>query len=83
MVVRLDRLGGSLVDLIETIRALGEEKIEFRSLTENIDTTTPGGQLVFQIVGAFAEYERSLIQTRTREGPGRLTPDDCAHRPAI
>ncbi len=68
VVVRLDRLGRSLVDLIETIRALGEEKVEFRSLSENIDTSTPAGALFYQIAGAFAEYERSLIQVRTREG---------------
>ncbi len=68
VVVRLDRLGRSLVDLIATIRTLGQAGVEFRSLTESIDTTTPGGQLMFQIVGAFAEYERSMIQTRTREG---------------
>ena len=68
VVVRLDRMGRSLVDLIETIRALGQEGVEFRSLSENIDTTTPAGALLFQISGAFAEYERSLIQARTREG---------------
>lgn len=67
-VVRLDRLGRSLVDLIETIRALGVDGVEFRSLTENIDTSTPAGALFYQIAGAFAEYERTLIQARTREG---------------
>ena len=68
VVVRIDRLGRSLIDLIETIDRLGERRVQFRSLTEGIDTTTPGGRMVFQISGAFAEYERSLIRARTREG---------------
>ena len=42
--------------------------MEFRSLTEAIDTTTPAGRMVFQVAGAFAEYERALIRGRTREG---------------
>ena len=67
-VVRLDRLGRSLVDLVGTIEELGQRGVEFRSLSEQIDTTTPGGRLMFQISGAFAEYERSIIQARTREG---------------
>ena len=68
VVVRLDRLGRSLIDLIQTIDALGELRIEFRSLTESLDTSTPAGRMMFQIVGAFGEYERSLIRERTREG---------------
>lgn len=68
VVVRIDRMGRSLVDLIQTIDVLGARGVEFRSLTEGIDTTTPGGRMVFQVSGAFAEYERSLIRARTREG---------------
>lgn len=68
VVVRIDRMGRSLVDLIRTIDTLGARGVEFRSLTEGIDTTTPGGRMVFQVSGAFAEYERSLIRARTREG---------------
>lgn len=68
VVVRLDRLGRSLIDLIQTIDALGELGIEFRSLTESLDTSTPAGRMMFQIVGAFGEYEHSLIRERTREG---------------
>lgn len=67
-VVRLDRLGRSLVDLVGTIEELGRRGIEFRSLNEQIDTTTPSGKLMFQICASFAEYERSMIQARTRDG---------------
>ena len=68
VVTRIDRMGRSLVDLVGTLDALGDRGIEFRSLTEGIDTTTPGGRMVFQVCGAFAEYERALIRSRTREG---------------
>ncbi|MFT3944362.1 MAG: recombinase family protein [Ancrocorticia sp.] len=68
IVVRLDRLGRSLADLVETIQALGVEGIEFQSLTENIDTTTPAGRLLFHISASFAEYEREITRVRTREG---------------
>ena len=68
VIVRLDRLGRSLVDLIETIETLGERGVHLRSLSEAIDTTTPVGALMLQIAGTFAQYERSLIQARTREG---------------
>ena len=65
---RLDRLGRSLKDLIETITALEERSIGFRSLSENIDTTTSGGKLVFHVFGALAEFERDLIRERTKAG---------------
>lgn len=65
---RLDRLGRSLPHLIETIGALEARGIGFRSLTENIDTTTSGGRLIFHIFGALAEFERDLIRERTRAG---------------
>ena len=58
VVWRLDRLGRSLRHLIDTVNALSERKIGFRSLTENIDTTTSGGKLVFHIFAALAEFER-------------------------
>lgn len=67
-VTRIDRLGRSLVDLIQTIEELGQRGIQFRSLTEAIDTTQAGGQLLFSITGAFAQYERALIRARTLEG---------------
>ncbi len=68
VVWRLDRLGRSLKHLIETVAILDSRKIGFKSLTENIDTTTSGGKLVFHIFGALAEFERNLIRERTQAG---------------
>ena len=68
VVWRLDRLGRSLRHLIETVTDLEQRGIGLRSLTEAIDTTSPGGKLVFHIFGALAEFERELIRERTRAG---------------
>lgn len=68
VVWRLDRLGRSLIKLIELMEALGNRGIEFRSLSENIDTSSSGGRLVFHMMAALAEFERSLISERTRAG---------------
>ena len=68
VVWRLDRLGRSLQHLIETLTDLDTRGIGFKSLTENIDTTTPGGKLVFHLFGALAEFERDLIRQRTNAG---------------
>ena len=68
VVWRLDRLGRSLRHLIDTVTTLQERGIEFKSLTESIDTTTSGGKLVFHIFGALAEFEREIIRERTRAG---------------
>ena len=68
VVWRLDRLGRSLKHLIETITNLQSQGIAFKSLTENIDTSTATGQLVFHIFGALAEFERNLIKERTIAG---------------
>jgi DNA invertase Pin-like site-specific DNA recombinase len=68
IVWKLDRLGRSLRHLIETVRALEARGVGFRSVTEGIDTTTPGGRLVFHLFGALAEFERDLIRERTRAG---------------
>jgi DNA invertase Pin-like site-specific DNA recombinase len=65
---KLDRLGRSLAHLIETVSALERRGVSFRSLTEAIDTTTPGGRLVFHIFGALGQFERDLIRERTRAG---------------
>lgn len=68
VVWRLDRLGRSLKQLIETVTMLAERGIELRSLKENIDTTTPTGKLLFHIIGAMAEFERDVISERTQAG---------------
>ena len=68
VVWRLDRLARSMKQLIETVEALADRQIDFRSLTEHIDTHTSGGKLVFHLFGALAEFERSIIQERTRAG---------------
>jgi DNA invertase Pin-like site-specific DNA recombinase len=68
VVWKLDRLGRSLKHLIEMVTALQKRQIGFRSLQENLDTTTSGGKLVFHVFGALAEFERDLVQDRTRAG---------------
>src|SRR5438067_2871497 len=68
VVWRLDRLGRSLKHLIETVTALQGQGVAFQSITENINTTTATGQLVFHIFGALAEFERNLIKERTIAG---------------
>src|SRR3989442_15471068 len=68
VVWRLDRLGRSLKHLIETITALSNRNIGFKSITESIDTTTSGGKLIFHIFGALAEFERDIIRERTQAG---------------
>jgi DNA invertase Pin-like site-specific DNA recombinase len=68
VVWRLDRLGRSLRHLIDTVTMLHEKGIGFKSLQENIDTTTSGGKLVFHIFGALAEFEREIIRERTQAG---------------
>ena len=65
VVWKLDWLGRSLPHLIETVIELAKRDIGFRSLTEAIDTTTPGGRLIFSALG---QFERDLIQERTRAG---------------
>ena len=65
---KLDRLGRSLKHLIDTVLALQNAGKGFRSLQENIDTTTSGGKLFFHIFGALAEFERDIIRERTKAG---------------
>jgi DNA invertase Pin-like site-specific DNA recombinase len=68
VVWKLDRLGRSLQHLIQAIKDLHEKKIFFKSLQENIDTTTSGGKLIFHIFSSLAEFERDLIVERTQAG---------------
>lgn len=65
---RLDRLGRSLRDLIDLAADLREREVELCSLQEAIDTTTAGGKMLFHIMAALAEFERNLIQERTKAG---------------
>jgi len=67
-VTELARLGRSLLDLISIVGGFGEQGIEFRSLKEQIGTTTPAGKLVFHLLAALAEFERDLIRQRAAEG---------------
>ena len=64
----IDRLGRSLVDLLSTIQTLETCGVDLYFDQQSIDTTTPAGRLMFQIVGAFAEFERSIIRHRVRAG---------------
>lgn len=68
VVWKLDRLARSLKQLIETVEGLEARGIGFQSLTEKIDTTSPGGKLIFHIFAALAEFERGLIRERTLAG---------------
>jgi DNA invertase Pin-like site-specific DNA recombinase len=96
MVWKLDRLGRSLQHLIATITDLNARGVGFKSLTENIDTTTSAGKLIFHIFGALAEFERDIIRERTQAGllaarargrnggrPKLLGPTKRAHAQAL
>ena len=68
VVWRLDRLGRSLRHLIDVFSDLESKGVAIRSLTESLDTSTPGGRLIFHVFGALAEFERDLLRERTNEG---------------
>jgi DNA invertase Pin-like site-specific DNA recombinase len=68
VVWRLDRLGRSLRHLIDVVSDLERRGVALRSLREAIDTSTPGGKLIFHVFGALAEFERDLIRERTTAG---------------
>jgi len=91
VVWKLDRLARSTQQLIATVEQLARRGIGFRCLTQDIDTTTAGGRLVFTIFSAIAEFEREIIAERTRAGldaarargrkggrPRKLGPKDLA-----
>jgi DNA invertase Pin-like site-specific DNA recombinase len=96
VVYKLDRLARSIRELIDTVEMLESRSIGFRSLTEAIDTTSPGGKLIFHIFAALAEFERGIIRERTNAGlaaarargkiggrPPALTPSDRAAAKAL
>jgi DNA invertase Pin-like site-specific DNA recombinase len=68
MVTKLDRIGRSLSHLLSLFDEFKKKSVHFIATTQNIDTTTPAGQLQVQIMGAFAEFERNIISERTKEG---------------
>src|SRR5713226_9540523 len=92
IVWKLDRLGRSLRDLITLLDELKGQGVKFKSLTESIDTQTPTGRAMWQMVGVLAELERSLISERTQAGRAaavargvkmgrkpKLSPQQVAH----
>jgi DNA invertase Pin-like site-specific DNA recombinase len=68
VVWKLDRLSRSLRDVLTIMERIQEKKAGFRSLTEAVDTTTPAGRMMMQMVGAFAEFERAMLKERTHAG---------------
>jgi DNA invertase Pin-like site-specific DNA recombinase len=96
IVWKLDRLGRSLAHLVQLVADLGGRGIGFRSLSDPIDTESAGGRLVLHIMGALAEFERSLIVERTQAGlqaakkrgrklgrPTKLTAAQAGHARAL
>lgn len=96
VVLELSRLGRSLQDLLSIVSGLRKRGIGFTSLHENLDTTTPGGRLVFHVFAALAEFLRELIAEGTREGlaaarangvrlgrPPAMTPEQVRHARAL
>ena len=68
VVWKLDRLSRSLKDVLHIMERIAEAGAGFRSVTEHIDTTTPAGRMMMQMVGSFAEFERAMIRERTSAG---------------
>ena len=68
VVWKLDRLSRSLKDVLHIMDRIADAGAGFRSVTENIDTTTPAGRMMMQMVGAFAEFERAMLRERTKAG---------------
>lgn len=96
IVWRLDRLAGSVVELIRIVDLLRDRGVFFESLTERLETTTAAGRAFLQVVGVFAEYERNLLVERTQAGiaaarargrvggrPLKLDKDEQAHLKAL
>ncbi len=92
VITKLDRLSRSLKDLLFMLDEFARAGVAFECITDKIETASPAGRLMMQMVGAFAEFERSLIGQRTREGlvrakaegrtggrPGKLTAEQRTH----
>jgi DNA invertase Pin-like site-specific DNA recombinase len=76
----VDRLGRSLIDLLGTIQLLEHAGVDIYLDKQNIDTTSPMGRLLFQVTGAFAEFERTIIKDRIKAGMSRVKADLEAQR---
>ncbi len=85
IVWRLDRLGRSLTHLTLLLEQLGKKGIGFHSITEYMDTSSPGGRFLFHLMAALAEFERALISERTRAGmaAARAVGKNVGRRPAL
>ncbi|MYM20465.1 recombinase family protein [Brevibacterium sp. 5221] len=85
VVWKLDRLGRSTSHLVGLIDELGERGVDFRSLTDPIDTTTPSGRLLFRLIASMAEFERDLMLERTRAGlqAARASGKQVGRKPSI
>lgn len=96
VVWKLDRLGRTMLHLVETVNGLGADGIGFKSLLEQIDTTTPTGRLIFHLFASLAEFERDMIRERAAAGraaakargrtggrPLSITPDKIAAAKAL
>ncbi len=68
VVWKLDRLSRSLKDVLTLMEEISKAGAGFRSLTETVDTTSPGGRMMMQMIGTFAEFERAMLRERTRNG---------------
>src|ERR1700722_11155151 len=78
MVWAVDRLGRSLPDLISTMQELHGAKVDLFLLQQGLDTTTPSGRAMFQMLGVFSEFERSMIQSRVKAGLDRAKAEQDA-----
>ena len=83
MVWAVDRLGRSLPDLIASMQELHGAKVDLFMLQQGIDTTTPGGKAMFQMLGVFGEFERAMIQARVKAGMSRAMEEQAAGKVRI
>jgi DNA invertase Pin-like site-specific DNA recombinase len=83
VVQKLDRLGRSLKHLIQQVNEFHDRGVEFVSLGDNFDTTTPNGKLLFSIIGAIAEFERDIISERVKNGLAFVRRTKKLGRPVV
>lgn len=84
VVLKLDRFSRSMLNLLESMKKLEEHNVDFISVIDHMETTTAQGRLIFQIMGALSEFERTLIDSRTKIGIERAKREGkICHRPRI